>query len=279
MAPALRRGKCLHLKQTWHFYPRHPDAANGGPAQSPGGSQLAEQLTATIPSGDTCAEPSSRTQPHNYLQLPANSIHLNDKQMLTAPLGSAPGSIPQTPQRCVLSRRHQQLPACNRSPDQHPGRRNPSPKKPKLQLSPATLPASLLGHWKTAVSWEEGFGVSQVCRGHIIDVNVQPHRCLQRPPPTLTQISFSKSSWVGLQGEVGWRQHSFFKLFVLYWSIANYECCDSFMCTDSAICIHVSILPQTPLPSRFPHNFEQSFLCYTVGPCWLSILFFVFLLF
>ena len=41
---------------------------------------------------------------------------------------------------------------------------------------------------------------------------------------------------------------------------------------DSAICIHVSILPSTPLLSRLPHNIEQSSLCYTVDPCWLSIL-------
>ena len=33
---------------------------------------------------------------------------------------------------------------------------------------------------------------------------------------------------------------------------------------DSAIHIHVSTLPQTPFPSRLPHD--------TVGPCWLSIL-------
>ena len=38
---------------------------------------------------------------------------------------------------------------------------------------------------------------------------------------------------------------------------------------DSAIHIHVPILPQTPLPSRLPHNIEQSSLCCTVGPCWL----------
>ena len=31
---------------------------------------------------------------------------------------------------------------------------------------------------------------------------------------------------------------------------------------DSATHIHVSILPQTPLPSRLPHNTEQSSLCY-----------------
>ena len=41
---------------------------------------------------------------------------------------------------------------------------------------------------------------------------------------------------------------------------------------DSAIHIHVSVFLQTPLPSRLPHDTEQSSLCYTVGPCWLSIL-------
>ena len=40
---------------------------------------------------------------------------------------------------------------------------------------------------------------------------------------------------------------------------------------DSVIHTHVSILPQTPLPSRLPQNIEQSSLCYTGGPCWLSI--------
>ena len=39
----------------------------------------------------------------------------------------------------------------------------------------------------------------------------------------------------------------------------------------SVIHIQVSTLPQTPLPSRMPHNIEQSSVCYTVGPCWLSI--------
>ena len=36
----------------------------------------------------------------------------------------------------------------------------------------------------------------------------------------------------------------------------------------SALQIRVSILPQTPPP----HNTEHSSMCYTVGPCWLSIL-------
>ena len=35
---------------------------------------------------------------------------------------------------------------------------------------------------------------------------------------------------------------------------------------DSAIRIHASILPQTPLSPRLPRNTEQSPLCYTVGP-------------
>ena len=42
--------------------------------------------------------------------------------------------------------------------------------------------------------------------------------------------------------------------------------------SDSAIHTHVSIFPQTPLPSRLPNNTEQSFMCYTGGPCWLSVL-------
>ena len=39
---------------------------------------------------------------------------------------------------------------------------------------------------------------------------------------------------------------------------------------DSAIHIHVPILPQTPLPFR-PSHIEQSSIRYTVGPCWLPI--------
>ena len=41
---------------------------------------------------------------------------------------------------------------------------------------------------------------------------------------------------------------------------------------DSAIHIRVSTLPQTPLPSRLPHDTEQSSLSFTVGPCWISVL-------
>ena len=41
---------------------------------------------------------------------------------------------------------------------------------------------------------------------------------------------------------------------------------------NSAVHAHVSILPQTPLSSRLPHNVEQSYMCYKVIPCWLSTL-------
>ena len=41
---------------------------------------------------------------------------------------------------------------------------------------------------------------------------------------------------------------------------------------DSVIHKQVSILLQMPLPTRLPHNIEQSSMCYIVGPCWLSIL-------
>ena len=41
--------------------------------------------------------------------------------------------------------------------------------------------------------------------------------------------------------------------------------------SDSVIHIHVSILFQILFPFRLLHNIEQSSLCYTAGPCWLSI--------
>ena len=63
-----------------------------------------------------------------------------------------------------------------------------------------------------------------------------------------------------------------FKFLILYWSIADLKCCDSFRWTTRgpSHTFTLSILPQTPLPSRLPHNVDQSSLCYTVCPCWLS---------
>ena len=42
--------------------------------------------------------------------------------------------------------------------------------------------------------------------------------------------------------------------------------------SNSTIHIHVSILPETPLPSRPTYNVEQSSVCYRVDSYWLSIL-------
>ena len=42
--------------------------------------------------------------------------------------------------------------------------------------------------------------------------------------------------------------------------------------SDSVMHILVSILFQILFPFGLLHNIEQGTLCYTVGPCWLSIL-------
>ena len=42
--------------------------------------------------------------------------------------------------------------------------------------------------------------------------------------------------------------------------------------SDSVVYIHVSILFQILFPFRSLQSIGQSSLCYTVGPCWLSIL-------
>ena len=63
----------------------------------------------------------------------------------------------------------------------------------------------------------------------------------------------------------------FENLYVLYWGIApvnNVMIVSGRQQRVSAIHIHVSILPQTPLRPRLPQNIEQSSLCSTVGPCW-----------
>ena len=44
--------------------------------------------------------------------------------------------------------------------------------------------------------------------------------------------------------------------------------------SDSVIHLHVPILFQILFPFRLLQNIEQSSLCYTVGPCLLSILLF-----
>ena len=63
-----------------------------------------------------------------------------------------------------------------------------------------------------------------------------------------------------------------FELFALYWGINNVIIVSGEPWRDSAMHIYVSTVPQAPLPSRLPHNIEQSSLWRTIGPCWLPIL-------
>ena len=58
--------------------------------------------------------------------------------------------------------------------------------------------------------------------------------------------------------------------FILEYSQLTMLCVSGGQQRDSAIHIHISILPQTPLPSRLLHNIEQGSMCSTVGPCGLS---------
>ena len=72
-----------------------------------------------------------------------------------------------------------------------------------------------------------------------------------------------------------WAKWVFYLNFVFYIGVSpmnNIVIVSGKQQRDSAIHMHVSILPQTPLPSRLPHDVEQSSLCNTVGPCWWSIL-------
>ena len=63
-----------------------------------------------------------------------------------------------------------------------------------------------------------------------------------------------------------------FLFFIGEYLINNVVTVSSEQQRDPVINIHVSIVPQIPLPSRLPHNIEQSSMPYTVGSCGLSIL-------
>ena len=66
--------------------------------------------------------------------------------------------------------------------------------------------------------------------------------------------------------------HAFFRF--LYWNIVsnNVVLISSVQQSDSVIHVCVSILFQVLFPFYLVHDIEQSYLCYTVGSCWLSIL-------
>ena len=64
----------------------------------------------------------------------------------------------------------------------------------------------------------------------------------------------------------------FFLFYIGAWLIKNVVLVSRVQQSDSVINIHVSILFQIPFPFRLLQNIEQCSLCYTVDPCWLSIL-------
>ena len=61
-----------------------------------------------------------------------------------------------------------------------------------------------------------------------------------------------------------------FQFYIELYLINNVVIVSGVQQSDSVIHIHVSILFQILFPFRLLHNTEQSSLCYTVGPCWLS---------
>ena len=61
--------------------------------------------------------------------------------------------------------------------------------------------------------------------------------------------------------------------FILYWSIVDWQCCVHFKCTAKwLLYIHTYPFFFNSFPFRLLHNIEQRALCYTVGPCWVSLL-------
>lgn len=76
----------------------------------------------------------------------------------------------------------------------------------------------------------------------------------------------------------GWLLNLFIIMFspcIGMWLI--YSACVSFRCTwsDSVIRIHVFTLSRILFPCRLIQNIEYRFLCYIVGPRWLSVLYMI----
>ena len=60
--------------------------------------------------------------------------------------------------------------------------------------------------------------------------------------------------------------------FISYWSTADLNVVLISGVQQSDSVIHISILFQILFPFRLLQSIKQSSLCYTAGPCWLSIL-------
>ena len=97
------------------------------------------------------------------------------------------------------------------------------------------------------------------------------------PPPHLLPVSHHPAvpdSWKPEHSSEH-RDVSLKKAFYFILEYSRLTSCGSFRGTAKGFShtytCHVSILSQTFLPSRMACNIEQSSMCYTVGPCWLSI--------
>ena len=68
----------------------------------------------------------------------------------------------------------------------------------------------------------------------------------------------------------------FFKKFILLFSIVDLQCCIKFCCTEKWLSytnVHMYILSHVLFCHGLSQVIEYSFLCYTVGPCGLSIIY------
>ena len=105
------------------------------------------------------------------------------------------------------------------------------------------------------------------------------HMSHQESPPSSKSYHYSqyhKSHYLPISEHLlfAWQRIAkdfFFKtssFFIGVQSVNNVVVVSGEQWRDSAIQKHVSIFPQSPLPTRLIHDPEQSSMCCTVGPCW-----------
>jgi len=129
-------------------------------------------------------------------------------------------------------------------------------------------------HWR-ASPISQWVRICQQCRKHRrlgFDpcVGKIPWRRKWQPTPVFSPEKSHRQKSLAVFSPNAWQESDMTEqASTLYWSIANKPChwVSDEQQRNSDAHVHVSILPQTPLLSRPPHNIEQSSLCYIVGPC------------
>ena len=93
-------------------------------------------------------------------------------------------------------------------------------------------------------------------------------------PPTLPTLGLRPSLAFFVSYVFLYIKASDFKCFFFYWSIVALQCCVSFCLQQSDSVIHTETFFFLILFSImvYPRRLDNSSLCYTVGPCCLSIL-------